>query len=846
MKHFYLYLLCALALPLQAQRISRQYRNVSMADALRELNTLQKRYTVNFIYDDLEDFRVTTEVRGKSVPDAIQQIIGFYPIAVTQKGDVLLVECTHKTERHLTGKIIDEQGEAVAFANVLLLSPTDSTVIAGGVSNESGVFVVPYEPAKVLAKISYVGYKTFYRVFTTEQAGTIRLQPETQTLHGVTVKRYRANYKMTGEGMVTTVENTALAHIGSASDVLEHLPLMQKSGNGELTVFGKGVPEIYVNGRKMQNANELKTLKSEDIKQVELITSPGAKYDASVRAVVNIKTIARQGDGFSFDVEGSVAQYAHATNLEGDLLMNYRHGGLDVFDHIYYTQGKYYTFNQMRQDLPLDTLWSQVINNDWVQKEREVENTFGVNYAIDEHNSVGAKYVIDLQPQQYQRLKNTSEVTADGQMYDHITAVGEEDTHSKPSHQFNVYYNGSLGGTSVDLNVDYLYSQHRTQSQTREQSETIGSRVVDAENKLRNRLFATKLILGREWLGGQLDFGAEYTNTHRNDDYLNPQNIVPTSYARLDEQRTSPFVQFKRLVKGVGQFTVGARYEFANFDYYQNGQHVDDQSRRFNNLFPSLSWGFRFGSLQGQLSYTTRTKRPSYRDLSNNVTYANRFLRNSGNPSLQSGYIHDITLQGMYHWLLFSITYTDVRHDIVWDAQLVDNQPITLLTHTNVKTLKTLQPAVVLVPRFGFYSPKLTLAMNKQWFRYQGVDCNKPVFFATFDNDFKFSETLSANILWSFQGKGHYQNVYLDMVRSHLDLSVTKLLCHKQLSIRLAAKDIFRNMKDGNHIYSNGTVYYQSNIYDKRCLTLTVKYSFNSAKSKYKGTGAGNEEKKRL
>lgn len=178
-----------------AQRISRQYNNVSMAQALKEINYLQNRYTVNFIYNDLEDFRITTNIKNKSVPDAIEQLIGFYPIRMTRRGDVIMVECTHKTRRHLTGKVIDETGQPVPYANVLLLSVVDSSAISGGVSNESGVFVVPFEPSKVIARISYVGYKPVYRTFSTEQAGIIQLQPDALKLKEVTIKTSHPLYK---------------------------------------------------------------------------------------------------------------------------------------------------------------------------------------------------------------------------------------------------------------------------------------------------------------------------------------------------------------------------------------------------------------------------------------------------------------------------------------------------------------------------------------------------------------------------------------------------------------------------------------------------------------------------
>lgn len=188
---------------------------MSVAAALKELNVLQDKYVVNFIYDDLEDFKVTTHVHNRSVPDAIRQIIGFYPIRMTQLDRVLLVECTHKTSRHLTGKIVDEHNEPVAFANIVLLSVADSTIIAGGVSNESGVFVIPYEPEQVLAKISYVGYKTLYQTFSTEQTGLIRLQPEAQTLHAVTVKGAAPLTTLKNEALVTRVEGTFLAKVGT-------------------------------------------------------------------------------------------------------------------------------------------------------------------------------------------------------------------------------------------------------------------------------------------------------------------------------------------------------------------------------------------------------------------------------------------------------------------------------------------------------------------------------------------------------------------------------------------------------------------------------------------------------
>ena len=143
-----------------AQRITRQYNNVSFSAALKDLNARQHKYTINFVYDELEDFRVTKSIRNQSVPDAIMQLIGFYPIRMTQVEDNIMVECTQKTTLRYKGRIIDESGNAAEYANITLLSPIDSTIVGHGVSNENGSFVIPCNSRKVLARITYVGYKT--------------------------------------------------------------------------------------------------------------------------------------------------------------------------------------------------------------------------------------------------------------------------------------------------------------------------------------------------------------------------------------------------------------------------------------------------------------------------------------------------------------------------------------------------------------------------------------------------------------------------------------------------------------------------------------------------------------
>ena len=329
-------IVCILCLPLAtfAQRITHTYNNVSLSEALLELNNEQKEYDINFLYNELEDFRVTATIKNKRLPDAIQQMIGFYPVRMTVKPEdhEIYVECTHKTDHHLTGTIVDEQDQPVGYANVAILNPADSALLGGGVSNESGYFAIPYEQEKVLARISYVGYKTIYKQCNNAELGTIRMQPDTYTLGNVTVRGERPNYQMGGHGLTVNVQGTMLSEAGTANDVIALLPGVD-GNNGSFKVIGKGTPLIYINGRLLHSTAELDRLSSKDIASIELDTNPGAKYSATVSAVIHIKTVKKAGDGFS-GLGRLWAKQGHYGSTSEQVSLNYRTNGLDIFGEV--------------------------------------------------------------------------------------------------------------------------------------------------------------------------------------------------------------------------------------------------------------------------------------------------------------------------------------------------------------------------------------------------------------------------------------------------------------------------------------------------------------------------------
>ena len=190
----------------------------------------------------------------------------------------------------LTGKLTDENGGPLAYANVVLLSLPDSAFVTGTVSGEDGAFSLQADGRGRLLRVSSIGYATLYRECGEgTSVGTLRLAPDAQMLGEVVVKADLPRMRVKGDAVVTTVQGSVLEKAGTGNDLLDKIPGLSAE-EGEVNVFGSGVAEVYINGRKMRDPSELDQLESDNIKSVEVVRNPGARYDASVAAVVRIFT----------------------------------------------------------------------------------------------------------------------------------------------------------------------------------------------------------------------------------------------------------------------------------------------------------------------------------------------------------------------------------------------------------------------------------------------------------------------------------------------------------------------------------------------------------------------------
>lgn len=746
------------------------------------------------------------------------------------------------------GKLVDENNQPLSYANVILLSLPDSTYVSGTVSAEDGTFSLAATAPNQVVCISYLGYNTVYKSIQPADIGMVQLTLDSQIIAEVVIKANLPVTRIKGDALVTNVKNSVLSKAGSAEDVLAHIPGIQKNA-GSFEVLGKGTPLIYINGRKMRDAAELDQLSSEDINNIEVIRNPGAGYDATVGAVVRIRTVKRQGDGFGLSLRSSYDQSQNADFVE-QANMNYRHNGLDVFGMIRFDKTADRQEDILEQTAFTDTIWTQSNYQRSDETSREIEGRIGFNYDFNERHSIGARY--DLSKTLYSAMFGTfdSKVHANGLPYDILYSTSFAEAKTRPEHQLNVYYVGQIGNGELAWDADYYSNTYTQYTQNTEDSQDHDGRTVTSENSVDNRLAATKASYTHPLLGGSFSVGGEYTYTDRHDDYINPEGYVPTTYTRIREQNLAGFVQYSRPLS-FGQASVGVRYEHVDFDYFEGGTFIPEQSRVYDNFFPNASLNTQLGKVQLQLSYAAKTQRPNYSQLRNNITYANRFTWQTGNPRLRPSITHDITAMSVWRFFQAMVSYK-VVHDYIlyWGTQVEGQSATTLINYINHDRLPNLMVMIAASPTIGPWNLNASAVLMKQWFSLDAAGqrrtYNNPLFIGSLNNTFTLPADILLTVGFGFQSCGQVQNINLKRPQYTLNIGFRKSFFNDALSIEARANDLLLSSKQEALLYMESAQLKDLSCSDTRSFSLTARYKFNATKSKYKGTGAGQDAINRM
>lgn len=748
----------------------------------------------------------------------------------------------------ISGRVIDEQAKPMPFANVVLVSRADSAFIAGTMTKDDGTFSISTDIQDGLLKVTSVGYTTKYLDARTGNVGDIQMQPDMKELGEVVVKGERPQYKMTAGGMTVDIQNSLLKDVGTADDVLSMLPQVQ-GGDGNFTVFAKGTPEIYINNKKVQNARELKRLKSTDIKSVDVITSPGAKYNAEVGAVIRIKTKKRQGDGISMEASSQV-KYNEKWTTYDDATVKYRTGGLEVFGNMMINNDNHSEDNTITTDIRANGNHVNIVqacpSNFWYTM---LGGQIGASYDFNDDNSIGFSYTLSGSLYGRGTAQTQQTITRNNAPEGIVDQFIEMNINDRPQHEANIYYVGKAGKLGIDFNGSWIWEKNMRDQASFEHSLQLADRTVTTHNENRNHMLAGKLVLTYPIWKGELSAGTEMSRSNSHGIYSNVEQVMAPSNDEIKESNVAGFTEYK-LKLGDWSLNGGLRYEAVTSDYYSFGQYQTEPSRKYHDLFPNISVGWQKNKWGIQLGYNKRISRPNYQALNSNVQYDNRYEYEGGNPLLRPTIKQNLDLNVTYSWLNFTAGYgynKDLRLNFGYLYQ--EGTEITLWTNRNFDKFESFNASLTASPKFGFYSPTLTLSYWQQNFDTQAyglaTKLNKPEWQINFRNWFTINKTTKAMLYL------HYSTSY-DYGFNHnahefnINARVQKTFLDGNLTVALFANDIFCNLRERwTGYYPVSTMAKDAYVYTQNA-GVSLTYNFNATNSKYKGTGAGNEEKKRL
>ena len=790
-----------------------------------------------------------------------------YRLAALAVAWMMFVAASAKTQ-YYSGKVIDEKGQPVAFVNVVLLSLPDSAFVQGAVSDEQGAFHIVTNASDGLLKLSCVGYETLFVKAANDL--TITMKEDAQMLGEVVVKSQLPKTLVKGDAMRTTVAGTILEKAGTVNDALSKIPSLEAERDGGVKVLGRGDAEVYINGRRVQDNSELSRLRSDQIQHVDVIQNPGARYAASTKAVVRITLKKAQGEGFSFqNYLSGIYQYDHT--LTNNLDVNYRKGGLDITASFW--AGRYGHTKSLQENTltyyagpdKIEGVSTQESKNIWKGWSPQLQ----VNYMLDENHSFGAFYKYDRHQSGDFNSMFYTDCYENGifkeRSESHIIQV---DMFKK--HIFNAYYNGKVGQLSIDLNVDGLFDDTQSPSNTHEVTMETGdspvNRSIESNTVSSNNFWASKLIFGYPVWQGNFSLGGEYTYNHRTDAYdFMATDAVPvkTTDTEINEKSAAAFAEYGRQFGKVFA-QVGLRYEHLTNDYFNFGKKEDEVCRNYGDWFPTAVISAPVGKVQLSLSYRRDIERPNYANLTSSTVYINRYTYQSGNPYLKPTYTHSLVLNGAYKWMNLTLNYARIK-----DAETMSTEPypgsadpfVSLVRPINSQEdYDRLTVVASARPTFNFQLSSFNCSWHPTWSvvamfqNYKSptatgevITLSQPWFNGSWRNTIELPHDfrLSADVEWAT--KGEYNNFHLTKSRIFGSFGVQKdfhLRRLGSLTADLRCIDIFNTNKTDAIIYG----YRDLTVHNpaRRTFTLDLTWKFNEARSKYRGSGAGDKQKARM
>ncbi|MBT2562528.1 outer membrane beta-barrel family protein [Pedobacter sp. ISL-64] len=746
---------------------------------------------------------------------------------------------------NIRGQINDTTKRPIADVSLKLMR--DTNVLTTTFSDMNGKFIFnAVNPGQYTIVASFIGreeIRTSLKVYG-DTTISLYLQKSTDViLKGVTITANKPLLERKIDRIVFNVSNSIAAKGTDLTQALALTPMLRVDGSG-ISISGKSGVSIMINERIVNIGgadlvNYLKSLRSDDVEKIEVLTTPPAKYEAQGNSgMINIVLKSNPNLGWSGDISATYAQTTYPANANS-LNINFQSKKFAI-------SGKLrQNYRKTRPTEEFDVIGeNSILSSD---KRKDIQRGAGLNLSMDYKATDKANFglIYDIGKTSYKMQIENSSVYKTAQNIDSILNTYSNHFNPSLSQTLNVYYDQKLGKKGKKLSSGFNYFS--TRPETTVDFSTFSNRngideQVRNTSALNYNIWSAQSDLTLPYKWASMEAGVKFTNFVNDSDVgyfnlLNDSFVLDPTKANIFEYTEQNFAAYYSMQSDFGKkwsAKAGLRYEYSTVN--GNSPTTGDETKRnYGRLFPSLYLSYKLNQNNTlSATYSKRINRPNFRALNPFRWYTNPYTYSTGNPTLQPSYNHNSEVSYLYKDM-FSLTLYMQKLVDGYGRIVTVNEALKVVDYRNYLTqYSSGLEATFAVKFFPWWENREFVSLNfvkaKSSIADVLLEDGAAVYYNIF-NSLKINRTFSATANFWHSLPATQGNVYSEG-RSFLSAGLRVSLLDGKLQLNASAEDILKGTVSRGKVYYSTFIQNYNNYYDSRRFSLTASYSFGKAKVK--------------
>lgn len=742
-------------------------------------------------------------------------------------------------EPTISGKVVNKKKLPVEFVNVTLLK-NDTVFVEGMTTDSLGIFSFQAQKGKyklILEKFGTEFINKYLEFNEDINLGAIEID-EFIALEELTINVRKKLVERKVDRMVFNVENSIAAQGMDGMDALASTPMLNVDANGGISVVGKSGVSVMIDGKLLNLSgsdlvNYIRSLRSDNISKIEVITTPPAKYEAQGNSgLVNIVLKKNTNLGLNFLVSTALSQASKFTN-SNNFIVNYSNNKLK-------TSLSFYQFDSKKistEDGSLVGEQSRVSTDKRLDFGNGWGSNLNIDYKLGEKSNIGLIY--DYGANHNNMNINSISVYKNKNITDRDLITYSEDRSLSKNHTLNAYYDLKIDSTkTMSVIANYFSTTPKT---------NVNFVTEDKINSSQYKVLNTSHV-DYQIASGQVDFtlpyrwasietGTKFSSFSNNSsvDYYNYKVLdrSKSNQFNYDEKNYALYLSLSKKITDKWTAMAGLRYEYS----WIVGHSVTlNTTTKYNygKFFPSFYLLYQPNDNHVfNVNFSRRINRPNFRAIDPFRWYSGPFEYSTGNPLLQPSYNYNFELAYTLK-NKFSVTLYWQKLNNAYDQVGAFQGDNYVSTYLNYFTQSTFGTYLNYSDRlFNWWETNTSLYagfLSSEVFNLNAVAQNGSTMYYSTQNTFTLSKSLYFLLNYWQSLPSRTGNQYAKTM-SNLSLGFRLYLIDNKLQISLIANDLFKqNLNHGEVYYTNNTQYY-NNYYDLRRINLSLSYRWGSSKT---------------